>query len=266
MPFTDLIVPIDQLIRATARTFACTTTIDLLDLPGRHLHDLPRLDRLDALRSELAGERDDADTETGIRLRALWGVLDTLGLDLAPAAGVEGLARAAAEVRSAGAAAEFAERFQADLLLLPDAPRRLLGALGSRHLDLSQAAREGADAIHARARDLERELDALAESEHGRVDPPMSAVVHNISGQVGELAAAYTAYPLGHQLMRLVDGLRGELRGGIAEDDPRFEAWGDILRRSRGRAETLAAEAWADASLIREQRLPALFAELGGER
>jgi len=266
MPFTDIIVTIYQLNRATARRIACTTTNDHIYLPGPKLHDLPRLDRLDALRSELAGERDDAETETGIRLRALWGVLDALGLDLAPAARVETLARAAAEVRSAGAAAEFAERFQADLLLLPDAPRPLLAALGTRHLDLSQAAREGADAIHARARDLERELDALAESVHGRVDPPISAVVHDIPGQVGELAAAYTAYPLGHQVMRLVDGLRGELRAGIAEDDPRFEAWGDILRRSRGRAEATAETAWSDASLIREERLPALFAELGGER
>jgi hypothetical protein len=265
MPFSPLIVPIDQLLRAIARTFAYPTTIDLLDLPGRHLDHLPRLDRLDALRSELAREREDAETESGIRLHALWGELDTLGLDLALAARAEGLARAAAEVRSAEAAAEFVERLQADLLM-PGVPPRLLGALGARHLELSRAAKEGADAVRVRAGDLERGLDAVAESVHGQVNHAMSAVVHNIPGRLGELAAAYAAYQLGEQLVRLVDALRRELRNAMTEDDPRFEPWGNALRLSRGRAETNAATAWSDAAVIREQRLPELFEALGGER
>jgi hypothetical protein len=262
MPFSSLIVPIDQLLRATARKPALDITIALLDLPGRHLDDLPRLDRLYALRSDLAHQREGAEHETSARRDAL----NQLDLGSTLVRSIERLGEAAADTRAARAAASFVEEFHADLLALPGVARPLLGALGARRLELGVSARDGDAAQAARERDLERGLDSLAGSVHGRVALVMSTAAHLIPSRLGGLGAAYAEYLLNEQLVLVARVLGDQLRLAVMEDDPRFEPWDDALWRARAHAEDAAREAWSDASVIREQRLPRLFDAIGGER
>jgi hypothetical protein len=259
MWFSPLIVPIDQLLHATARKPVFETTTALLDLPGHHLDPLPRLERLDTLRSDLDRERGRAEREIETRRGIL--AKAPVSSDLVDA--LTDLAEAAAEGKVVRMTAELMERFHADLLHLPGVPDRVLEALGGWRLDRIQLVVAADHAAAARERALERELDAWAGSAHAHVDLAMSAVVHDLARYFERMSEGYAAYDLAGQLVRLTDSLRLELRHGLAEGDTRFVPWEDALVRARGRAHQAAEAAWTDASLIREQRLPALFAELG---